>query len=255
MTVLLVGVGADGENVDPAPHFDEQGRYEYLPIPETWPTAEEETYGSFELDHQSGRAMKLIERIRPGGKNGEWIEDPDEVAEHPVHHDPNFEALTFGDKRSGWGTGSEIVKHLRGGDDPILGFYKGIRDQSGHLNRYLYGYFTVDGVHDLTSFVGEEYRSRLLEFPDNAHTKRLRGAGEPKHDDVVIVDGKQPADLLKYPVQLGERIADPPYYETTDEFVTEFEVEGGHKAVSRKPPIKLSLSTDEFRKKIEEKTP
>lgn len=250
MTVLLVGVGGDGDNLDPAPHYDEYGRYEYIPIPETWPTAEDLTYGTYELRHSTGTATDLVDRIRPGGSKGDWIQDPTAIANHPVHNDPHFKQLTFGDRRGGGGKGSQLVKHLQGQDDAILGFYNGIRDETGHLNRYLYGYFKVDEVHDLSVYSGGEYIDRLLEFPENAHSKRVQASGEPKHDDVVIVDGKEPAALLDKPIQVGERIDERPWYRVTERFASEFEVVGGRKGIGRKFPLVLDLTTAEFFDKI-----
>lgn len=98
MTVTLIGVGADGDHVRPVPKIDNEGRYEYIPIAESWLTAEEYTYGTFPLQNSKGTAIDIVEKISPFGRDGDWITDEDIIRDHPVHHDPNFEDLTFGDQ-------------------------------------------------------------------------------------------------------------------------------------------------------------
>jgi len=65
MTVVMVGVGSDSDHARPPPKLNEDGSYEYIPIPETWLTIEERTYRTFQLDHQEGYATDLVEKIRP----------------------------------------------------------------------------------------------------------------------------------------------------------------------------------------------
>lgn len=250
MTVLLVGVGADTDHIQPALQLDESSRFEYIPIPETESTSETTTYGNWPLDHQNGDATKLVESIRPEGENGDWIHDEAAVASWPVHHDPNFEALTFGDRRGGGGKGTSLVKHLDSGD--ILGFYTGIKHEpeDDEFHRYLYGYMTVNEVHDLSMVEGAAYHEQLRRFPENAHTKRLEGGGAPKHNDVVIVDGMDPAEKLTYPIKMSERLDKSPWYKITDEFASHFAVESGLKGICRKFPVRMDLEGEEFIRKI-----
>jgi hypothetical protein len=253
MTVILVGVGSDEEHAKPAPQINEDGTYEYIPIPETWLTTEERTYGSLELDHNFGNAADVIERIRPFGTDGDWITAPEIIRDHPLHYDPDFESFTFGDRVAGGGKGGILRRKLKPGD--LLGFYTGLRGPDGHLHRYIYGYFTVSAVDDLSQYEGKEYRDRLRNYPDNAHAKRLMGAGAAKHDDLVIVDGEAPGDKLKYPYRMSEhRENRPPTYQLTQQFTEDFAVSGGVKAIDRKPALVCDLSPDEFINRIEDRT-
>lgn len=249
MTVVLVGVGSDSEHARPPPRLNEDGSYEYIPIPETWLTTEDRTYGTLELQHRDRYAIDVIDRIRPFGGDGDWITDPDIIKDHPLHFDPDFEALTYGDRAGGGGTGGTLRRELGPGD--VLGFYTGLEDDAGHLHRYIYGYFTVTEVADLSGLEGRMFRERLRGFPENAHAKRLAGAGRTKNDDLVIVDGKPPGEQLAYPLKMSEQREDrPPTYQLTESFAESFRVDGGVKALDRKPALTCDLSPDEFVDKI-----
>lgn len=245
MTVVLVGVGSDSEHARPPPQLNEDGSYEYIPIPETWLTSEDRTYGALKLQHRDGYAVDVINGIRPFGGDGEWITDPDIIKDHPLHFDPDFDALTYGDRAGGGGTGGTLRRELEPGD--ILGFYTGLEDGAGHLHRYIYGYFTVAEVADLSGLEGRDFRERLRDFPENAHSKRLERAGRTKHADLVIVDGGPPGEQLEYPVQMSERRQDrPPTYQLTQSFATSFAIKGGVKALDRKPALICDLEPSEF---------
>lgn len=118
MTVLLVGVGADGEHLRSAPKLDGKNRYEYIPIPETRVSSESRTYGTLELRFADRKADQIIDRIRPKGKDGDWITSQKRIQDHPIHYDSDFDAASFGDRRGGVGT--TLVDKLQSGD--ILGF-------------------------------------------------------------------------------------------------------------------------------------
>lgn len=253
MTVVLIGVGADTEHLRPALELTEDGRFDYIPIPESYPTTEQMTYGNRPLDYRDGFACEFVNRIRPKGKGDEWIGNDAAIESHPVHHDPNFEAMTFGDRKGGGGKGSTLTKHLgESGGKAILGFYTGMKTgpDDPNLNRHLYGYMRVEQVHDLSQFDGVEYHEALRRFPENAHTKRLEEAGEPKHDDVVIVEGKAPSVKLDSPIKLSERIDSRPWYQVSERFADEFSVQGGQKGIGRKFPLILNLEKEEFIEKV-----
>lgn len=247
---MLIGVGADTDHVEPPLELTSEGRFDYIPIPESYPTTETMTFGNWELTHRGCTAAEYVEGIRPKGEDGEWIRNPEDISSHPVHHDPNFEAMTFGDRRGGGGKGATIADNLE--QDDILGFYTGMREGpvDDNLNRYLYGFMTVNAVHDLSELKSETYHDGLREFPNNAHTKRLEEAGVPKHDDLVIVDGKHPTSKLDVPLKIGERIDKRPWYQVTGEFASEFNVQGGQKGIGRKFPLILELEPDDFLQKI-----
>lgn len=249
MTVALVGVGADSEHLKPKLQLTEDGYFDYIPIPESYPTAETLTYGTLELNHRDCTADDYVSAISPKGEDSDWIDDPAEIESHPVHHDPNFEAMTFGDRRGGGGKGSILIDNFEASDETdVLGFYTGIKENATdpNVNRFLYGYMTVEAVHDLSKLDGEEYHEALQEFPENAHTKRFEAAGTPKHDDVVIVEGCSPSAKLDQPVKISERIDQAPWYRVTEEFADKYNVEGGQKGIGRKFPLMLDLGGEEF---------
>jgi len=253
MTVVLVGVGADSEHLRPKLQLTEEGCFDYIPIPESYPTTETLTYGTLDLDHREGTADDYVSAISPKGKDSDWIDNPTEIESHPVHHDPNFEVMTFGDRRGGGGKGSTLVDNFGSSDETdVLGFYTGLKEEAGdsNLNRFLYGYMTVEAVHDLSTLDGEEYHEALREFPENAHTKRLQAAETPKHDDIVIVEGGSPTKRLDQPVRISERIDQAPWYRVTQEFAGEYNVEGGQKGIGRKFPLVLDLDGEEFIEKV-----
>jgi hypothetical protein len=156
MTVVLIGVGADTEHLRPALELTENGEFDYIPIPESYPTTEQSTYGNWQLHHRGGYASEFINRISPKGKDSDWISDFEKIESHPVHHDPNFGAMTFGDRRGNGGKGATLVEHLDSSREDMLGFYVGMKEcpDDSNLNRFLYGYMAVDKVHDLSHLDG-----------------------------------------------------------------------------------------------------
>lgn len=272
--VIVVGVGADSTNVKPIPNLKEGGPYHYIPIPETWLTSNQYTFGDLEvaggdsIDAANANstiyAADEVDEIRPFGKDGEWIVDKEIIENHPVHYDPNFEDLTYGDKRGRGGRGANLAD-LKPGDG--LAFYTGIEDGSGK-QRYIWGYFQVAEVADLRSYGTKEYRNRLREFPQNAHAKRLLGAGKAKHEggsdpSLVIVDGTTPAKFLEEPVKISTSLDSHKQnaYWLTESFIDEFKynlnrhslhAESGLAGVDIKHALYLELDMSEFERKIDE---
>lgn len=254
MAVVLVGVGADSEHLRPKLQLTEEGYFDYIPISESHPTTETLTYGRLDLDHRGGTAADYVTALSPKGEDSDWIDDPAEIESHPVHHDPNFEAMTFGDRRGGGGKGSILIDNFGSSEETdVLGFYTGVKENEtdSNVNRFLYGYMTVEAVHDLSKLEGEKYHEALQEFPENAHTKRLEAAGTPKHDDIVIIEGRTPSAKIDQPVKISERIDQAPWYRVAQEFADEYNVQGGQKGIGRKFPLVLDLGGEEFIKKIE----
>ncbi|GGN25795.1 Nmad3 family putative nucleotide modification protein [Halarchaeum nitratireducens] len=253
MTVVLVGVGADTEHLCPALELTEGGKFDYIPIPESYPTNEESTHGNWELQHRGGYASEFVDGISPRGEDSDWIRDAEKIKSHPVHHDPNFEAMTFGDRRGQGGKGTTLVKHLDSTGEDVLGFYTGMKDgpDDSNLNRFLYGYMTVEAVHDLSQLEGDEYHDAIEQFPENAHAKRLAAAGTPKHDDLVIIEGRKPTAKIDSPIKISERLDRAPWYQVSQSFANEFNVESGQKGIGRKFPLILDMDGDSFIEKIE----
>lgn len=249
MTVILSGVAADSTNAAVAPVY-EDGGFEYVPIPEKTPATDETaTYGTWPLRGRPGVAADLLDRIVPhpgsAGERGDTIRDPDPIRDWPLHHDPNFGALAYGEHdRSNY---LSALGQAAPGD--VVGFYAGLRDAAGRAHRYLIGYFTVDRI-DLVAAdaTPERKRSALAAHPDNAHTKRATD-GVPYLDDqrLALVAGREPGGLFETdPVRLSTfRPANGHYY--LDEAVRDrFRVVEGSDWMTIKPAYVCDLSADAF---------
>jgi hypothetical protein len=218
VTVVLCGVGADSGNVRPVPRVDDDGRFEYVPIPEKGGTTETATYGSIPQRHGDGSLADALEGIRPGS-SGAWVTDPDAIAAQPVHRDPNFDALTYGEHRPGY---VDALASLDPGD--VVAFYTGFRTStSSYKHRYCFGYLTVaaDPVIVPPDASRDRKRAILADHPANAHAKRFAGHGELYYHDadivdrlerVVLVSGREPGGLLDRAVRLSDERRGPNYY-------------------------------------------
>lgn len=66
MTVVLIGVGADSDHVQPKLELTEDGAFDYIPIPESYPSGESMTYGDWPLKHRRGTAADFVEGLAHG---------------------------------------------------------------------------------------------------------------------------------------------------------------------------------------------
>ncbi|WEL22531.1 hypothetical protein [Halorhabdus sp. BNX81] len=266
MTVVLAGVGADQSNVGRNLPLYDDGTFEYIPIPEKTPeTDESETFGTWPL-RNGGVAADLLSKIRPApGREEEWVTDPDRIADWPLHRDPNFDALTYGehrgsaDRRQGY---VRLLEALDPGD--VVGFYAGLAPPGGHPHRYLIGYFTVESVLTTAGRSPAEKRDLLADHPENAHTKRAdegtlyydRVGAEDKY--VAIVAGREPGGLFdRDPIRLSERYVKPGNervgYYLREEIADEWHLrapDADPVALTRKPAMCFDLSGGAFRDRV-----
>ncbi|ELY57520.1 Nmad3 family putative nucleotide modification protein [Natronolimnohabitans innermongolicus] len=255
MTVVLAGVGADSTNLGTlAPLYDD-GRFEYVPIPEkTADTDETETLGSWELRATDGTAAALTNRITPQPiGEAERTLTGDELAEWPLHRDPNFAALTYGEHRT-----SGYVSRLRTlepGD--VVGFYAGLRRPGGErAHRYLIGYMTVDRVDVVTPEQSRDEREAILAaHPDNAHTKRARDGACYLEKPVVLVDGREPGGLFeRHPIRLSEYYVksgnERAQYYLRESVAVEWDVRAGGENMMYKPAYRCGISGSTFRDRV-----
>ena len=252
MTVVLAGVGADSTNVGAlAPLYDD-GRFEYVPIPEkTRETTEAETFGSWELRYDDRVAADLTNRINPQPvRDGETVVTGAALESWPLHRDPNFAALTYGEHR---GSYVSRLADLEAGD--VVGFYAGLRRPGGErAHRYLIGYFTVDRVDLITPETPEDERERLLEAHDeNAHAKRARGGRLYREEKTVaLVDGREHGGLFERdPIRISdyyvrEGNVQAQYY-LREEIESAWNVREGGANMMFKPAYRSSLSGSAFR--------
>jgi hypothetical protein len=191
MRALAINVGANtNEPGFRGPVFPD-GRFEYVPIPETEPTRQSvPTYGDLapHLD----------------------VEIPEAVRDRPVHLDPEFaeyprcERYTYGDPH---GVKAGPVSELSTGD--YLLFYATLRQegdpadwQSPEWGAYLVGGFRL--ARD--ALTGEEYvdlpDAERAPFANNAHVKR-----DPFDARVVVLGDRDGSGLYDRAVPLSSRTA------------------------------------------------
>jgi len=265
MTVALLGIGADSTNSEPAPPVYPDGRFEYVPIPEKGGpdgTTETRTYGSTPLRHREGSMADYLDviRPRPGEEDGPVLSG-EELAAWPLHVDPNFEALTYGETTSR-GAYTALLRELDPGDG--VAFYTGLRSgEGGYRHRYVIGYFTVTEVVDCrrlgpagTSFTelsADDQAALMGRHAENAHAKRFRATGRLANGDgLVIVDGTEPGGLLERAFPISERRRGGHYYLTDDLQRALDPAPGGNPDRNAylggiKPAHELDVSVDRFR--------
>lgn len=251
VTVVLAGIGADTTNVGTVAPLYDDGRFEYVPIPEkTRETAESATLGSWELRYDDGVAADLTSTIRPRPVAEESLRITGEaVEEWPLHRDPNFAALTYGEHRTSHGY-LRRLRALQPGD--VVGFYAGLSGPDGdRTHRYLIGYFTVDAVTVVAADAPADRKRRLLEaHPENAHAKRA-SEGRPYLDkDLVIVDGTEPGGLFEHdPIRLSayeRRGGDRPGYYLRASIAERLSVAAGSDWMGFKPAYRCDLDGEAF---------
>ena len=207
MTVLLIGVGADTTNTWPTPPIYPDGRFEYVPIPDSHESRELRRYGNTTLRHRDATLANALDRVY---RNGEWHRD---FSDFPLHHDPNFDALTFGDPVK---TRSQLLEL---DPDDVLAFYAGLvrEGESTPIHRYLVGYFTVASITDFDALTGDEREAALDAHRRNAHVKQYRASGNPERlRGLVIARGREdePGRLLDRALRISDRRPNGHYYFT-----------------------------------------
>jgi hypothetical protein len=253
MTVVFAGVGADDSNVNAHAPLYPDGRFEYVPIPEkTRETDEPESYGSWGFRYDDRVAADLTNRLDTYPEDGgaETVRG-DAVADWPLHHDPNFEAMTYGEHREGFGQYVSRLRRLEAGD--VVAFYTSlVEDASDRKHRYLVGYFTAETVTVVESDDAPDVKAeKLADHPENAHAKRASD-GEPFYDDkrLVLIDGREPGGLFERdPIRLSEYRERPDgrggYY-LDPAPADRFEITEGSEYMTRKPALASGMDGEAF---------
>ncbi|NHN60475.1 MULTISPECIES: hypothetical protein [Halorussus] len=234
MSVVLVGIAADSDNTSNCPPIFEDGTFEYIPIPEQYETTETATY------HSEGFSEYLSHVVHREQETTTF----DEV---PIHHDPNFETLTFGDP------GKSRSKLLSLSEDDVLGFYCGLTPPgySRPKHRYLIGYFTVDRVIDFNSLREAEIENEVENNRENAHIKRYLASRDPRHlSDLVIVQGKQPGGQLDEAIKLSGGRPDASNYYFREKWIDAWEPSTEYLG-GIKPVITAAITKNQFLNSIQ----
>jgi hypothetical protein len=271
VTVALLGVGADSTNVAPTPPVYPDRTFEYVPIPEAQGsdgTTEDRTFGNSDLRHQNRSMAEFLDAIWPQPWKDNRQYTGNRLAEWPLHYDPNFEALTYGETTSR-GAYTSLLTDLDSGD--AVAFYTGLqREDSRYKHRYLIGYFTVADVLDCQQIERGDEQVSFEDLPadaqnelmaahsENAHAKRFEAMGELANGDgLVIVEGREPGGLLERAIPISEHSGGGHHY-LTDEFQQAFDPEpGGNDERNAylggiKPAHRLRISVEQFRQRIGE---
>jgi hypothetical protein len=174
MKALLVRIGIDQAYGGWNAPVDVDGSFVYVPIPEKPGTPFHPG-----LERCYGEVLPALQRfcVEHGCGLRDGLRFPQRLLEHPMHLDPDFECLTYGDKGNRRGAG---MVNMRDGD--LLVFYGGLRPvhRGEHALIYaLMGMTRLDQQHLKTA------RLEQLEQRDPVNAGRF-------HDDRSDVAGGQP---------------------------------------------------------------
>ncbi len=170
MKALLVRIGVDQAYGRWNAPVDASGRFVFVPIPEKLATAFHPDLGrsytevlpalnAFCADH--GRELCSDLRF------------PRRLLDHPMHLDPDFERLTYGDEGGRRGAG---MVGMTTGD--LLVFYGGLRPVHACEHKLIYalvGLYVVDEVLPVQAVTAERWG-------ENAHTRKVKWGGT----DIVV---------------------------------------------------------------------
>lgn len=170
MKARLVRIGVDQAYGGWNAPVDADGRYVYVPIPEKLGTQFHPG-----LERRYGEVLPALNRFC-----GEHACDlcgdlgfPQELLDHPMHLDPDFECLTYGDVGSRRGAGMVNM-----GDGDLLVFYGSLRPIHSCEHKLIYalmGLYVVEEVVPASDVMKDHWF-------ENAHVrKKKRGA-----TDIVV---------------------------------------------------------------------
>jgi hypothetical protein len=184
MKALLLRVGIDkGCGGTLSPIFDD-GSFEFVPIPESFPAPGAATYND-----RIGRKGKRLSAYVPSS-----------IKNAPMHEDPEFFTCTYGDatlKRY------YLLKLVQG---DLLVFYAGLRPLATAKYKealYIIGYFDVDNVTGFNKLSEAKLAESLQRYSHNAHVKRLNSLR-----DLVVVAGSRHSRLLDKAILISQKKPD-----------------------------------------------
>ncbi|HVP12951.1 MAG TPA: hypothetical protein VMV94_17385 [Phycisphaerae bacterium] len=189
MKALLVRIGVDqaygGWNapVDPASR-----RFVYVPIPE----ADGMRFHP-RLERRGQEFLPALKRFcaEHGRRSEADLRFPADLPDCPIHLDPDFNELTYGDVGARRGAG---MRGMTRGD--LLAFYAGLRPIAPCGHRLLYaliGLYVVDEVVPVTAVPRERWHQ-------NAHTRRSQRGSS----DIVVRAQRGRSGRLERCIPIGE---------------------------------------------------
>lgn len=162
MKALLVRIGVDQAYGGWNAPVDAEGRFVYVPIPETIGT-------SFHpgLERRYGEVLPALQRFcdQNGCDVFADLRFPRELLENPMHLDPDFECLTYGDV--GDRRGAEMAD-MDAGD--LLVFYGGLRPVHRCEHKLIYALMGLYVVKEVVP-VSDVPQRRWYE---NAHVRKVK---------------------------------------------------------------------------------
>lgn len=186
MNAVLVRIGIDHEYGRwNAPVESNSGRFVYVPIPES-----REPIKSL---------VRLYDEIVPNLRS--FCEDsglpndcrpslPEELLGRPMHLDPDFEHLTYGD--NGAARGAKLKKFVKG---DLVVFYAGLRPVGAHsgLLYALVGLYLIDEI-----VVARDVPKHR--WSENAHTRKVKIGGP----DIIVRAQRSKSGRFERAVEIGE---------------------------------------------------
>jgi Nucleotide modification associated domain 3 len=182
---LLIRVGIDhAYGAWNAPVDPTSGRFVYVPIPETQEPLSNLTRAYDEV------LPALMTFSNDLTLSSDLPRLPEKLFGTPMHLDPDFEHLTYGD--NGANRGAKLKNFER---DDLLVFYAGLRPVGDH-KRLLYaliGLFVVEEVVEAKHVPQERWH-------ENAHTRKIK-VGEP---DIIVRGQRGKSGRLERVLPIGE---------------------------------------------------
>jgi hypothetical protein len=188
MKGLLVRIGVDQTYGGWNAPVDADGRFVYVPIPEKLGT-------SFHpgLERRYGEVLPALHLFCQGHNcdlDGD-LSFPRVLLQHPMHLDPDFECLTYGDKGGRRGAG---MVNMGAGD--LLVFYGGLRPVHSCEEQLIYALMGVYVVQEVVSAASVPPQR----WYENAHVRRAR-RGE---SDIVVRAKRNLSGRLERCIPIGE---------------------------------------------------
>jgi len=189
MRASLIRIGIDQTYGEwNAPANPENGQFVYVPIPEN---------SNVKLHPKFCRTFEsVIERLEMFCQQNhcdlsEDLNFPSELINQPMHLDPDFQTLTYGD--NGAKRGKKIATFSK---DDLLVFYSGLNPVKPYLHKLYYaivGLFVIDEVVSIQDIPKNRWH-------ENAHTRKMN-FGET---DIIIRAQPNISGKLEKCIPIGE---------------------------------------------------